>query len=81
MNELQKQLFEKLDQLYRYWNEQINVISRMDKVLTLQPGAKVMDLGCGGCFPGIPLDFVFTETEFLLVDSITQKVKVCGEVA
>lgn len=97
LDELQKQRFEKLDQLYRYWNEQINVVSRKDidnlythhvlhslalaKVLTLQPGAKIMDLGCGGGFPGIPLAIMFPETEFLLVDSIAKKIKVCGEVA
>ena len=94
LDELQKQRFEKLDQLYRYWNEQINVVSRKDidnlythhvlhslalaKVLTLQPGAKIMDLGCGGGFPGIPLAIMFPETEFLLVDSIAKKIKVCG---
>jgi 16S rRNA (guanine527-N7)-methyltransferase len=97
LNELQKQRFEKLDALYRHWNDQINVVSRKDidnldthhvlhslalaKVLTLQPGAKIMDLGCGGGFPGIPLAIMFPETEFLLVDSIAKKIKVCGEVA
>lgn len=93
----QKQRFEKLDELYRYWNEQINVISRKDidnlythhvlhslalaRVISLQPDAKIMDLGCGGGFPGIPLAIMFPETEFLLVDSIAKKIKVCGEVA
>jgi 16S rRNA (guanine527-N7)-methyltransferase len=93
----QKTRFEKLDGLYRHWNEQINVISRKDidnlythhilhslalaKVLSLQPDAKIMDLGCGGGFPGIPLAIMYPETEFLLVDSIAKKIKVCGEVA
>ena len=97
LTEQQTARFEKLDVLYRHWNEQINVISRKDidnlythhvlhslalaKVLTLQPGAKIMDLGCGGGFPGIPLAIMFPETEFLLVDSIAKKIKVCGEVA
>jgi 16S rRNA (guanine527-N7)-methyltransferase len=97
LDEKQLSRFEKLDSLYRYWNEQINVISRKDidnlytnhvlhglalaKVMSLKAGAKVMDLGAGGGFPGIPLSIMFPETEFLLVDSIAKKIKVCGEIA
>lgn len=91
------QRFADLDALYRHWNSQINVISRKDidnlyihhilhslalaKVMTLKPGAKMMDLGTGGGFPGIPLSIMYPETQFLLVDSIAKKIKVCGEVA
>ncbi len=88
---------EQLDELYRHWNAQINVISRKDidnlymhhvlhsmtlaKVMQFKAGAKVMDLGTGGGFPGVPLAILFPETNFLLVDSIGKKVKVAAEVA
>jgi len=97
LSEAQKKHFEQLDGLYREWNEQINVISRKDienlytnhilhslaltRVLTLKPAAKVLDLGTGGGFPGIPLAIMFPETNFMLVDSIAKKIKVAGEVA
>jgi 16S rRNA (guanine527-N7)-methyltransferase len=97
LTETQQKHFAQLDELYRHWNEQINVISRKDidnlytnhilhslalaKVLTLKPGAKVLDLGTGGGFPGIPLAIMFPETNFMLVDSIAKKIKVTGEVA
>jgi 16S rRNA (guanine527-N7)-methyltransferase len=97
LNPTQLSRFERLDSLYRLWNDQINVISRKDidnlythhvlhglalaKVLTLKPGSRVIDLGTGGGFPGIPLAIMFPETNFMLVDSIAKKIKVCGEVA
>ncbi len=92
----QRQMGE-LQHLYEHWNAQINVISRKDidllyerhvlhslgiaKVMEFEPGTHVMDVGCGGGFPGIPLAILFPETEFLLVDSIGKKIKVVNEVA
>ncbi|MDY7397010.1 16S rRNA (guanine(527)-N(7))-methyltransferase RsmG [Aureibaculum sp. 2210JD6-5] len=89
--------FEQLEQLYREWNAQINVISRKDidtlyerhvlhslgiaKVQAFKPKSKVLDVGTGGGFPGIPLAILFPETNFLLVDSIGKKIKVVQEVA
>lgn len=86
-----------LKELYQYWNQQINVISRKDmdnfderhvlhslaiaKVITFKPGTKIMDIGTGGGFPGIPLAIMFPECEFHLVDSIGKKIKVVNEVA
>jgi 16S rRNA (guanine527-N7)-methyltransferase len=93
----QKQQFERLPELYDHWNSQINVISRKDidqlferhvlhslgiaKVMQFLPGEKVLDVGTGGGFPGIPLAILFPETQFFLVDSIGKKIKVVQEVA
>jgi len=94
---LQLQQFEQLLELYNYWNNQINVISRKDidqlyerhvlhslgiaKVMPFLPGENVLDVGTGGGFPGIPLAILFPETQFFLVDSIGKKIKVVQEVA
>src|ERR1700761_7962026 len=93
----QQQQFEQLPQLYEFWNNQINVISRKDidqlyerhvlhslgiaKVMEFLPGENVLDVGTGGGFPGIPLAILFPETQFYLVDSIGKKIKVVQEVA
>ena len=97
LSEEQIQQFEQLEDLYKDWNAQINVISRKDidelylrhvlhslaiaKVVSFQPKSKVLDVGTGGGFPGIPLAILFPETQFYLVDSIGKKIKVVQEVA
>jgi len=89
--------FNQLPELYNFWNNQINVISRKDidmllerhvlhslgiaKIISFLPGEKVLDVGTGGGFPGIPLAILFPETRFHLVDSIGKKIKVVQEVA
>jgi len=93
----QQNQFEQLFDLYIYWNDQINVVSRKDidllferhvlhslgiaKVMGFLPGEQVLDVGTGGGFPGIPLAIMFPETSFHLVDSIGKKIKVVQEVA
>lgn len=88
----QLERFARLEDLYREWNEKINVISRKDmdafwvhhvlhslaiaKVIQFVPGTRIMDVGTGGGFPGIPLAIMFPECHFLLVDSIGKKIKV-----
>jgi 16S rRNA (guanine527-N7)-methyltransferase len=97
LTEDQKIKFNKLESLYQLWNEQINVISRKDvdsfyerhvlhslgiaKVISFVPGSKILDIGTGGGFPGIPLAIMFPEVNFTLVDSIGKKIKVVNEVA
>jgi len=89
--------FNRLPELYTFWNNQINVISRKDidqlyerhvlhslgiaKVISFLPGEKVLDVGTGGGFPGIPLAILFPDTQFYMVDSIGKKIKVVQEVA
>jgi 16S rRNA (guanine527-N7)-methyltransferase len=93
----QEKQFEMLLPLYADWNSKINVISRKDieqlyerhvlhslgiaKVMSFAPGTKVLDVGTGGGFPGIPLAILFPGTQFTLVDSIGKKIKVVNEVA
>ncbi len=89
---VQKERFARLEVLYREWNERINVISRKDmdafwvhhvlhslaiaKVIRFAAGTKIMDVGTGGGFPGIPLAILFPEAKFYLIDSIGKKMKV-----
>ena len=97
LTDLQKQQFNQLEGLYSEWNEQINVISRKDidqlytrhvlhslaiaKYLPFESGTKVLDIGTGGGFPGIPLAILYPSCSFFLVDSIGKKIKVVKEVA
>tara|TARA_B100000768_G_scaffold176179_1_gene188571 strand:- start:3600 stop:4229 length:630 start_codon:yes stop_codon:yes gene_type:complete len=88
--------FSQLQELYKDWNLKINVVSRKDidelylrhvlhslgiaKVVQFKPNTKVLDVGTGGGFPGIPLGILFPETQFHLVDSIGKKIKVVNDV-
>ena len=93
----QKAQFQMLQVLYEDWNAKINVISRKDidelytrhvlhslgiaKIIDFKPGTKIMDVGTGGGFPGIPLAILFPEVDFYLIDVIGKKIKVVNEVA
>jgi len=95
--ETQLQQFAALKDVYADWNAKINVISRKDldqfylhhvlhslaiaATFAFERGQSVMDLGCGGGFPGVPLAIFFPETEFHLVDSIRKKLMVVSSVA
>jgi 16S rRNA (guanine527-N7)-methyltransferase len=89
--------FAGLEELYKDWNSKINVVSRKDiesiylhhvlhslsiaAMANFEPGTEVIDIGCGGGFPGIPLAIFFPEVKFHLVDSIAKKLKVVEAVA
>ena len=97
ITEEQKKQFAALYDLYTEWNAKINVISRKDienlyehhvlhslgiaRVIQFRTESRIMDLGPGGGFPGIPLAILFPEVHFHLVDSIGKKVRVATEVA
>jgi 16S rRNA (guanine527-N7)-methyltransferase len=86
-----------LEDLYKEWNEKINVVSRKDidqlylrhvlhslalyKWMPFQPGTSILDLGCGGGFPGIPLAIMMPDVNFKLIDARGKKIKVVIEVA
>ena len=96
-SEKQMNQFKQLKDLYKEWNEKINVISRKDidnvylhhvlhslSIAThfdFKKNASVLDLGCGGGFPGIPMAIFFPDTQFHLADSINKKLTVVKEVA
>ena len=93
----QREQFEALYALYADWNAKINVISRKDfdqlylrhvlhslaiaKVCPFAPGARVLDVGCGGGFPSVPLAILFPEACFTAADSIRKKITVVEGVA
>jgi len=96
LTEVQIAQFAALQELYKDWNLKINVVSRKDieelylrhvlhsmgiaKIQEFKPDARILDVGTGGGFPGIPLAILFPETHFHLVDSIGKKIKVVDEV-
>lgn len=93
----QKVQFRKLFELYKEWNDKINVVSRKDidnlyvnhvlhslaiaKAVSFKPGSHILDVGTGGGFPGIPLAILFPQSQFHLVDSIGKKITVVKNVA
>ena len=95
LTEQQLLQFKQLDELYNYWNAQINVISRKDitalyerhvlhslaiaKFVKFVPGTQILDVGTGGGFPGIPLAIFFPDVQFTLVDSIQKKINVVND--
>jgi 16S rRNA (guanine527-N7)-methyltransferase len=97
LNENQKQQFQQLGALYTDWNTKINVISRKDidnlyehhvlhslaiaKVISFKPGTKILDIGTGGGFPGIPLAILFPDVSFKLIDATGKKLKVVEAIA
>ena len=97
LTEKQKAQFAQLGELYREWNEKINVVSRQDieniyekhilhslgiaKVVNFKDFSEILDVGTGGGFPGIPLAIMFPHCQFHLIDSIGKKIKVVTEVA
>ena len=92
LTEHQKEQFRALYDLYADWNAKINVVSRKDfeqlylrhvlhslaiaKVCQFEAGAKVLDVGCGGGFPSVPLAIMFPEVQFISADSIGKKITV-----
>ncbi|MBE9488133.1 MAG: 16S rRNA (guanine(527)-N(7))-methyltransferase RsmG [Bacteroidetes bacterium] len=96
LSDLQKDQFSRMGEIYKEWNEKINVVSRKDidniyehhilhslaiaKISPFKKGDRVMDIGCGGGFPGVPLAVMYPYVEFHLVDSIGKKIIVVNEV-
>jgi 16S rRNA (guanine527-N7)-methyltransferase len=97
ITDTQKKQFEASFNLYKEWNEKINVVSRKDidslfekhilhslaiaKFVSFRPDTHVLDIGTGGGFPGVPLSILFPETNFTLCDSIAKKITVAENVS
>jgi len=97
LNFYQIESFEILDELYKSWNSKINLISRKDvenlyerhilhslaiaKFIHFKSGTKILDVGTGGGFPGIPLAILFPDVDFYLIDSVAKKIKVVNSIA
>ncbi len=97
LTEIQKKQFSALYDLYLDWNSKINVISRKDienlyerhilhslgiaEIIKFKAGSKILDVGTGGGFPGVPLAIYYSEVQFTLIDSIGKKIKVGQEVS
>jgi 16S rRNA (guanine527-N7)-methyltransferase len=97
LSENQVEQFKKLQSLYEDWNQKINVISRKDidnlyehhvlhslaiaKAIRFKAGTTILDFGCGGGFPGIPLAIMFPECHFRMIDGTGKKIKVVNAVA
>ncbi len=97
LSQSQLEQFALLEELYFFWNQRINLISRKDinhlylhhvlhslsiaKVMSFNPSSKILDVGTGGGFPGIPLSIFFPEVSFHLIDPIGKKIKVVKEIS